>query len=404
MTPLPGPTLVDYELTRPRPEEALDGLNPILANVFAAEPPLVTRWIDLAGRRNIRLLRAGSELIGGLFVIPMGQWVGGRSVSMAGIAGVAVRPESRRRGAATAMMRQALLDLFDRGFAVSTLYGSNQPLYRRVGYEQAGSHFEVRIDPTRLVGNTSDRALKLRPITDADRPAIEATYQTWAAPRTGLLDRGPYVWSRQTHERDGRPRVGYLVYDDPNRIEGYLYYRYERHDRGRFDLIVTDLAVTTPRAGRRLWAFLADHSSMAGKLSLNIAPWEPWYLQLRDQLAQFTMFENWMLRIVDARRALQARGYPPGPSVEIDLEIVDDDVVSSNNGRWALEVSDGKAQIQPGGSGSTVVSIRGLAAIYSGFVTPTGAAMAGLLEGSTSDLRPLQSLLAGPAPWMPDMF
>ena len=77
-----------------------------------------------------------------------------------------------------------------------------------------------------------------------------------------------------------------------------------------------------------------------------------------------------MLRIVDVGAALAARGYPRGLSGEIHLDVCDD-VIVSNNGRYVLEVADGKGHISTGGKGDLRIDERGLAALYSGFKTPS---------------------------------
>lgn len=66
---------------------------------------------------------------------------------MQGVAGVGVAPEARGLGTAAELMRCALREMHAAGFPISGLYPAAQKLYRSVGYEQAGSRFEVRIPP-----------------------------------------------------------------------------------------------------------------------------------------------------------------------------------------------------------------------------------------------------------------
>src|SRR6185295_16930186 len=80
----------------------------------------------------------------GLVLIPMGQWFGGKRVPMTGIAAVAVEPFARGKGAAKRLLVSMLQELQGKGVALSTLYPATQVLYRAVGYEQAGSRYEVR--------------------------------------------------------------------------------------------------------------------------------------------------------------------------------------------------------------------------------------------------------------------
>src|SRR5687767_2717414 len=78
---------------------------------------------------NFRLVRRGRTVVGGLHIIRMGQWFGGASVPMAGIAGVAVDPQHRAGGAGSELIRSTLQDLHADGFALSVLYPATQPVY-----------------------------------------------------------------------------------------------------------------------------------------------------------------------------------------------------------------------------------------------------------------------------------
>ena len=57
-----------------------------------------------------------------------------------------------------------------------------------------------------------------------------------------------------------------------------------------------------------------------------------------------------------------------------------------------------------GGRGGLRVDVRGLAALYSGRLSPEELRVTGLLDGEPRDLAAAALAFAGPAPWMPDMF
>jgi predicted acetyltransferase len=112
---------------------------------------------------------------------------------------------------------------------------------------------------------------------------------------------------------------------------------------------------------------------------------------------------DWMLRIVDVPGALKARGYSPGLTAEVHLS-VRDDVLPHNHGRFVLQVADSRASVQRGGDGTLHVDIRGLAAMYSGHLSPAELKAAGYLDGPDEDLAAATAIFAGPTPWMPDIF
>ena len=107
------------------------------------------------------------------------------------------------------------------------------------------------------------------------------------------------------------------------------------------------------------------------------------------------------LRIVDVGGALGARGYPPGISAELHFDI-QDDLLSWNNGRFVLELADGRAQARPGGQGRIRLHARGLATLYSGYMTPQELRVAGTLDGPDQDVAAAGLVFAGPRPWTPD--
>jgi predicted acetyltransferase len=64
---------------------------------------------------------------------------GGRPVPASQLSGLSVGAEHRGRGVATELLRAYLAEVHERGAAVSTLFPAAVQLYRRAGYEYAGT-------------------------------------------------------------------------------------------------------------------------------------------------------------------------------------------------------------------------------------------------------------------------
>src|SRR5690606_8697493 len=92
----------------------------LVSAAFNTPPDDAARWVVDSGIANVRVLSAGRAQIGCMLRVPMGQWFGGRSVPMVGIAGVAVAPHERGRGAALQMMRSAMAELAEEEVPLST--------------------------------------------------------------------------------------------------------------------------------------------------------------------------------------------------------------------------------------------------------------------------------------------
>jgi len=208
------------------------------------------------------------------------------------------------------------------------------------------------------------------------------------------------LWVRVRRPMD-LPASGY-VFVGEREAEGYVYLR--QVSRGKVvDLIVLDMAATTRAALRSQIAFFRDHRSIVKRVRIAVGPTHALLGQLPEQAYTLEMGSHWMLRLVDVPRALTDRGYPPGLTAELPLEVADD-VVSENAGRHLLRIASGRATIEPGGDGSVRTDVRALAALYSGFRTATDLSLAGLLDAPDDLLPAVTAAFAGPAPFMADAF
>lgn len=381
----------------PRSPDELDAFARIAAESFAIPLEEERRYVERNGAGRLRLLRAGDAPIAGLALLEdLGQWYGGRRVDCVGIAAVAVDPRQRGRGAGTTLLRAAVRELHAAGTPLALLYPATQPLYRRAGFERAGARWRVRVAPAAL--DLRDRALPLRRIAPADRAALPEVRAASQGGTGGGLDRNALLWDRILADAD----VDAVAIGPDGAIEGFLAGRLDRRDEA-VTLHLRDLVARTPAAATRLLTFLADHRHQVGEVVWHGAPDDPLLALPREQQARVELGQVWMLRVVDVEGALRARGYPAGLTASLHLEVFDE-VIEANRGRFVLEVDDGRASVRRGGEGRLRVHVRGLAPLYSGWMTPDALACTGLLEGPPPDRSLAAALFAGRAPAMADFF
>lgn len=373
----------------------------ILAAAFAFPAEDARVWVEQRiGLDNLRVLREPGGVAAVLGIIPMGQWFGGQSVRMAGIAGVGVAPHCRGRGAATRLMQETMRELHAAGYPISSLYPATQPLYRRIGFEQAGVRCEIkvelgRIDPEHGEGD-------IRPIATEDASAIESLYAERARHADGFLDRGPYIW-RRVREMQNEVVRGFMV-EREGRPEGYVYFvqkKAARHDP--FNLAATDVVAISPQAGRRLLAFFNDFRTTGREIIWHGGLDDPLLALMTEQAYQVRLVHHWMLRIVNVPAALEARGYPPAARAELHLD-VRDDLLHANAGRWLVRIAEGRATVESGGAGRLRMDVRGLAMLYSGFASPAAMLVTGFLDASAADAHAATGVFAGASPAISDMF
>ncbi|MBS0189864.1 MAG: GNAT family N-acetyltransferase [Phycisphaerales bacterium] len=376
----------------------------MIALAFAGTLDGVTKWLTDNGIENIRVVREGRQIPACLRRISMGQFFGGRSVPLVGIAGVATAPELRGKGHARRMMESCVREMREEGAALGGLYASTQALYRQSGFEQAGHRFITRIPLVRLLGG--DKSRQVIVLDESDHNRVKACYTRFASSFNGLLDRTDYVWKRIREMRDSRFQ-GFGVTDSAGDLSGYLYLAQKRDDTtGRQELHLSDLAFTSESAGRQLIAFLADFEPMGDFVQFGGGPMHPLLTLLPQQRYEVKLKDFWMLRIVDVVRAFEARGYSAASRGSVVLS-VRDRLVPENEGRWRIEFERGRAKVHrnKGARGAAIeCDIRGLAPLYSGLYSPRQAAILGLCSGEPEALDILGGALGGGTPWMTDHY
>ena len=377
----------------------------LIVHAFAGTAEGVGEWLRASGVENLRVLRDEGGVRACLLRVPMGQYFGGRAVPMLGIAGVAVAPESRGGGLARRLMEESTREAAAEGTALACLYASTQSLYRLAGYEQAGHACRVSI-PIATIG-IRERGPVVEALTEADAPAIRACYDRFAACFPGTLARTGYIWGRIRKNR-GETFEAFGIRDGAGGLSGYVFLTQRRRpETGRHDVGLSDAAFDTPAAGRRLLGFLADFATMGEEVQFQAGPTHPWLMMLPQQRYRVERKEYWMLRVVEVERALLERGYAPGVRAEIGLD-VEDELVPKNHGRFTLRVEDGRATVERGGGaardGVVRVPVRGLAALYSGYMPAEALALGGCLEGEPRALAVAGAVFGGGTPWMGDFF
>jgi predicted acetyltransferase len=378
------------------PEDS-QALGMILQQCFNSSTEASEAYRARLGLENFRAIRQSGRIVGGLAILPMGQWFGAQCVPMAGIAAVGVAPEHRGSGAALTLMQHTLHELAARGVALSALYPATQYFYRQVGYEQGGVRYDWEISTASI--HLKDRTLPIAPIQDAqhNHEVIANLYHQQAKANNGCLERNKAIWKGIFET----PFYAYLIGEEAQ-PEGYLIFS-QQAENNRILIHIRDWALLTPAAIKRFWTFLADHRSIVEKVRWHHSTFDSLTFLLDERTAKINRVGHWLLRIVDVRKALEQRGYPKGIETELHLE-VEDDLLTQNNGKFILKVSDGQGEVRLGGRGELHLPIRGLAPLYTGLLTPEQLQSNGQIQAKEQALPIATQLFSGNSPWMPDFF
>ncbi|MBW4614395.1 MAG: GNAT family N-acetyltransferase [Desmonostoc vinosum HA7617-LM4] len=357
-------------------------------------------YINRVGLENLRILYQNQQVVGGLAILPMGQWWGGQCVPMMGIAAVGIAPEYRGSGAAIALMQNTLKQLHTQGVPISVLYPATQRLYRKAGYEQAGSYciWEVLTENIQI----KEQPLPLQFVAPSNYEAFYELYQQQAKITHGYLDRNQAIWLGLIRPEDQETVYSYFI-GDKDQPQGYIIFSQHSTEDDSAILRVRDWVILTDAAMQTFWSFLANHRSQIKKVRWKSSVIDSLTLPLPEQTANIWRQERWMLRVIDVVKALELRGYPPGIQTELHLE-VKDDLLTSNNGKFILSVANGHGEVRTGGKGELQLDIRGLAPLYTSLFTPYQLQLSGKLQATETVLSVATQIFAGVSPWMANFF
>ena len=127
---------------------------------------------------------------------------------------------------------------------------------------------------------------------------------------------------------------------------------------------------------------------------------------LPERHHEIELTDFFMVRVVDVARALSARGWPPGASGALTLE-VSDASMPENSGLYTLELEGGNGKVVSGeraGAPRVTITERGLTGLYTGHAPAHVLADAGWLEADDAARALLDVWFGGPYPVMRDFF
>lgn len=374
----------------------------ILGQSFRISDEHWDRFSALIGLENFRIMQRDGRVVGGLGLYQMGQWFGGASVPIWGIAAVGIDPAARGKGVGSALMANVLREARERGVPLSSLYPSTTSFYRRNGYEVAGNRIRYSMNISDI--GIRERSLGVHNVDPNDFDVLRPIYALDAASNAGKLDRNDAIWQRVVASRGHGHVYGYVV-GTPGEPAGYVLFSQSSADdvQQSYDVHVRDFVALNADACRTIWSLLADHSSLGHQVHWYGPSIDPLQTLLPQQKATSGWRLRWMLRIVDVVGALEARGYNPGWQGRVTFTVYDPNL-PENAGTWTLDVVDGAGTVSRGGKGGLELSTQGLACLYSGMHDAQTLMGLGLVTGEQQALRAACLAFAGPEPWMPDMF
>lgn len=338
------------------------------------------------------------------------QWFAGHDLPMSGIYAVATLPERRGAGLASAAVLQILRDARDDGTSISALYPAVLRPYRRLGYELGGTYSEHRLELDAIPSDLGDRLPAVELLEpDRDLDGLKACYREWSRHGTGPLEPTDDTWwlRRILHPFGEAISRSVVVRDRSGSIEGFATFRYATAEGGHLDidfgLECLAFATTTDRATRALLAYFRSFRGVGMWVQWCGPPDDPIAMVVPEQKIATPFRFRWMIRLLDVRSALAARGFPA-----IDAEAVvavEDPQFPENAGPWRVIVRGGETSVELAPDADVRrMPIGILSSLFSGFLRVPDAVRLGYLDRSDPAVPALHQLLAGADPWCPFFF
>jgi predicted acetyltransferase len=330
--------------------------------------------------------------------VPLRQNLRGRVLPMAGIAGVASLPLTRRRGHVRALMIELLGRMREAGHAVSTLYPFRPSFYERLGYAGLPKTKTTRFSPA-----------DLRPLLSVDLP--------------GTVAFGPpaahYAVYRALTERLLRRRHGFAVLPDQRmaylrdatdqwlvtatvdgEVAAGVPYRLSGHGG---DLVAGDLLAVDPIARAHLLRFFAQHADQVASIEVTVAPDdypELWTTDLEMTTESRTTIPTSAPPMARILSLPALTGLPAGPAAAT-VEIRDDPFIA---GTYHLDGSTGELTVTRASNATATLTAPAVAALVYGSLTPPDLVARGLAAIPPSTARALATLFPPATPYVHARF
>lgn len=317
----------------------------------------------------------------------------GADVPTAGLTGVGVHPQFRRRGVLTAMMGHHLTTVHEAGVEpVSALWAAEPGIYGRFGYGMAsrGQRFTLRRGAAMVdVPGTADLSVRLeRADVDAHSEVVATCHEAARRGRPGMVSRDS-VGLRQRMLADpkewrdgGEPLKLMLVENAAGDVRGYALFRRKEHwePTGPDGTVhVREAVVLDAATSRVLWGRVTDLDLM-GRVETGHRPLDdPLVHQLVDvRAAASRLGDGIWVRLVDVGAALAARSYATDIDVVLD---VTDSTCGWNARRWRLSGGPDGASCEPTTDAADLaLDVQALGAAYLGGETLRALGGAGLVD------------------------
>ncbi len=338
-------------------------------------------------------------------LLPFQQNVRGTWKKMGGIGMVACSPEYRRRGHTREMILKMLTDMQAEDYAVSCLYPFKDTFYMALGYVKMPPTGGLEFEPSQLRSKAYPAGYSVKRIEGPDGHKAWSILHASAVEQIhGAVRRSEKRWTELTKYMKGKIAV---AYGPDNKPAGVMVYGIkgfgQGHDwaeTGRINVL--EMFWSDYAARDALFAFLFMHSDQIVKVTLPGSPVYDDYYHWIEEIHSPSMTTRMlpMSRIVSIEEALSGLSVKQDGAATIEVQ---DPLLKSNNGSYAISGSDGRLNVSRTKKKADVsMTIDGLTALLYGTLFPEQAEVLGWISGHVPEI--LAEWLPRATPWLTEDF
>jgi predicted acetyltransferase len=358
----------------------------------------------------------GDKIVGGASAYTFELTVPGRrTVTAAGVSGVAVLPTHTRQGILTALMTAQLDQAAARAEPVAILNASDSQIYGRYGFGSADRATRIEID-TRHAGfewpPDPGGSLDLVDRSEA-LPLVAGVYDRIRLRRPGTIARGEAWWALVLHKtpswKGGGDPFVVIHRDDEGEPDGYAVYHVttgweDGNPTGTVDC--RELEGVDWQVEATLWRYLCEIDLVDTVRAYPRPLDDPvqWRLREPRRLLVKAVVDMLWVRIVDVAAALSCRRYGIEGELTVDVR---DSFRPRTGGVFRLTGGpDGAICERVDGEGDLIMNVNELGSVFLGGIDVSTLAAAGRVEEKTADaLFTADAMFASrPAPYCATTF
>lgn len=346
----------------------------------------------LGSLHDVIVAEHAGTVVAHAFLLPLRASFGGQLVRVGGVASVAVAPEARGRGVATALMDELHAASDRRGDALTMLYAFRHGFYSRFDYGTTSSRKRLTIDARSIPPSWATLAkTHVRAARGGDRGAIRGAHARMATRSSALITRSRAFWEIFLAKQTRLILVSETAVEGSSRraVSGYVAFDLvQEEEHSETKIVVAELIADDDASRRALFGSLSAMRDQVSEIVVELSESDPLERALVDPDARRfgtlavehglgEVVGGPMVRIEDVPRALSARGYDANGSF---------DLVVTQKGRTdyiavGVRVRDGRAEVGPARGGGALRTDRaGVAAIFYGGLAVGDAVALGLAE------------------------